>query len=296
MAHMSNPLFRTIGLIAKHNDVAVAATLTRLRDDLQGRDIRMLLDESAASYFPQPTDPVASRDMLARECDLVIVVGGDGTMLNAARSMAGAEVPVLGVNLGRLGFLADVSPLEMCERLNEILAGHYAEEQRSLLHAEVWRQDQMIADNDALNDVVIHKWDIARMVELEACIDGRFLYALRADGLIVSTPTGSTAYALSGGGPIIDPALAAVVLVPICPHTLSNRPIVVSDQVVVEILVRGSEDNKAQITWDGQVNLTLATGDRIRISRKAQNLRLLHPLHHDHFEVMRKKLRWAEQP
>ncbi|MDT8388396.1 MAG: NAD(+) kinase [Thiogranum sp.] len=296
MAHMSNPLFRTIGLIAKHNDVAVAATLTRLRDDLQGRDIRMLLDESAASYFPQRADPVASREMLARECDLVIVVGGDGTMLNAARSMAGAEVPVLGVNLGRLGFLADVSPLEMRERLDEILAGHYAGEHRSLLHAEVWRQDEMIAENDALNDVVIHKWDIARMVELEVCIDGRFLYALRADGLIVSTPTGSTAYALSGGGPIIDPALAAVVLVPICPHTLSNRPIVVSDQVVVEILVHGSEDNKAQITWDGQVNLALATGDRIRIRRKTQDLRLLHPLHHDHFEVMRKKLRWAEQP
>lgn len=293
---MNSQPFHTIGLIAKHGERAVADTLTQLRNDLQGRGFRILLDASAAAYFPQPPDPVVNRESLAADSDLAIVVGGDGSMLNAARSLAGADVPVLGVNLGRLGFLADISPQEMHERLNEILAGQYAEEQRSLLHASVWRDDSMVSESEALNDVVIHKWDIARMVELETTIDGRFLNALRADGLIVSTPTGSTAYALSGGGPIIDPALAALVLVPICPHTLSNRPIVVSDQVLIDVLVHGNDADQAQITCDGQVNFGLAAGDHVRIRRNSHDLRLLHPLQHDHFEVMRKKLRWAEQP
>jgi len=220
----------------------------------------------------------------------------DGTLLNAARSLVDADVPVLGVNLGRLGFLADVSPRDMGQRLDEILAGQFEEERRALLHASVIRGGHSVSESDALNDIVIHKWDIARMIELDTRIDGRFLNSLRADGLIVSTPTGSTAYALSGGGPIIEPSLPALVLVPICPHTLSNRPIVLSDQSTIEILVHGDDANKAQITCDGQVNFSLATGDIIRIQRKAKTLRLIHPSGHDHFDIMRKKLRWAEQP
>ncbi len=184
----------------------------------------------------------------------------------------------------------------MREQLDEILAGRYAEERRSLLHASVYRNGQPVSESDALNDVVIHKWDIARMIELDTSIDGRFVYALRADGLIVSTPTGSTAYALSGGGPILDPALQAVVMVPICPHTLSNRPIVVSDKVVIEVLVHGDDSSQAQITCDGQVNFGLVAGDLVRIRRKQHDLRLIHPRNHDHFDIMRKKLRWAEQP
>jgi len=292
---MSSP-FQTIGLIAKSGAPAVAHTLTKLISDLRQRELRVVLDESAAVYFQRPDEAVLNRWELAKGCDLAIVVGGDGTLLNAARSLAEADVAVLGVNLGRLGFLADVSPDEMHERLDEILAGQYEEEHRSLLHASVLRDGRTVSESDALNDVVIHKWDIARMIEVDTTIDGRFLNSLRADGLIVSTPTGSTAYALSGGGPILDPALQALVLVPICPHTLSNRPIVVSDQVEIEIVLHGDNSTEAQITCDGQMNFELASGDQVRIKRKDHDLRLIHPRNHDHFDIMRKKLRWAEQP
>ena len=288
--------FQTIGLISKPSDPAVAQTLAILCGDLLRRGCQVLLDESAAAYFPQPPATVVDRQSLASRCNLAIVVGGDGTLLNAARSVVDPEVAVLGVNFGRLGFLADVSPAEMCERLDEILSGEFEEEQRTLLHASVIRNGSSVSESDALNDVVIHKWDIARMIELDTRIDGRFLNALRADGLIVSTPTGSTGYALSGGGPIVEPALPALVLVPVCPHTLSNRPIVLSDRVTIEVLLHGGDSNQAQITCDGQVNFSLVSGDIIRIRRKSKTLRLIHPSRHDHFEIMRKKLRWAEQP
>ncbi len=286
--------FHTIGLISKTGDPGVADTLVTLAADLGKRGLKVILDTSAAEHFVQPTEPVMKRAELAGECDLAIVLGGDGTLLNAARSLA--DVPVLGVNLGRLGFLADVSPDDMRERLDEILAGQYEEERRSLIHASVIRDGQTISESDALNDAVIHKWDISRMIELDTSIDRRFLNSLRADGLIVATPTGSTAYALSGGGPILDPSLGALVLVPICPHTLSNRPIVVSDQVEIEIVLQGDETTKAQITCDGQVNFELVAGDRVNIRRNNHDLRLIHPQQHDHFDIMRKKLRWAEQP
>ncbi len=289
-------VFKTIGLIGKPGDSHVASTLTTLSSDLSKRGCEVVLDTSAAAYFDSPGAPVLERQALGEHCDLVIVVGGDGSMLSAARSLVETGVALLGVNLGRLGFLADVSPNDMCERLNEILAGDFEEEQRALLHARVIRDGQQITASDALNDVVVHKWDIARMIDLDTSVDGRFLNSLRADGLIVSTPTGSTAYALSGGGPIIDPALQALVLVPICPHTLSNRPIVVSDRSRIEILVHGDDSKQAQVTCDGQVNLELVAGDIVRIERKSKPLRLIHPQQHDHFEIMRKKLRWAEQP
>ncbi len=292
---MSNA-FHTIGLISKTGDPGVADTLVTLAADLGKRGLKVILDVSAAEHFAQPAETVMQRTELADECDLAIVLGGDGTLLNAARSLAEADVPVLGVNLGRLGFLADVSPDNMRERLDEILAGRYEEERRSLIHASVIRSGQTVSESSALNDAVIHKWDISRMIELDTSIDRHFLNSLRADGLIVSTPTGSTAYALSGGGPILDPALKALVLVPICPHTLSNRPIVVSDQVEIEIVLQGDATTKAQITCDGQVNFELVAGDRVHIKRKNQDLRLIHPQQHDHFDIMRKKLRWAEQP
>lgn len=291
-----SPSFKTVGLIAKHSDPGVTATLDLLGSELEQRGVKTILDESAAVYFAEPGLQVAKRSELARRIDLAIVVGGDGILLNAARSFAEANVPVLGVNLGRLGFLADVSPDEIPERLEEVLSGHYEEERRSLLHAAVIRGEQTVSESDALNDVVVHKWDIARMIEVDTRIDDQFLHRVRADGLIVATPTGSTAYALSGGGPILEPALPALVLVPICPHTLSNRPIVVSDSSRIEILVHGMDTVQAQITCDGQINFGLIGGDRVCIRRKDHDLRLIHPQGHSHFDVMRRKLRWAEQP
>jgi len=292
---MTQP-FQTIGLFGKPADPAVAATLTRLIDALLEKGCDVWLDASAAAYYERPPAPVVAGAALALRCDLAIVVGGDGTLLGVARDLVDLGVAVLGINLGRLGFLADVSPGDMCERLSEILAGKFVEERRTMLHASVLRHGRSVSESAALNDVVIHKWDIARMIELDARIDERYLYSLRADGLIIATPTGSTAYALSGGGPIIDPALPALVLVPICPHTLSNRPIVVSDQATIEVQVRGSDGSQAQITCDGQANFSLVAGDIVRIERKQHTLRLIHPQQHDHFDIMRRKLRWAAQP
>jgi NAD+ kinase len=292
---MSTAVFKKIGLIGKSGDSNVSTTLHKLVEHLETHQIQVLLDEGIADTLANSGHPVADRDTLAQQCDLAIVVGGDGTLLNAARSLAEPGVAVLGVNLGRLGFLVDVSPEDMRRQLQNILAGDFDEEPRALLHATVTRGDAVISASNALNDVVIHKKDIARMIELDTWIDGRFLNTNRSDGLIIATPTGSTAYALSGGGPVLHPALEAFTLVPICPHTLSNRPIVLKDDATIEVVIHPGA-LQAQISCDGQVNTTLNPGDRVTIRKHDHALRLLHPPGHDYYEVLRKKLRWSEHP
>lgn len=292
---MTTAAFNHIGLIGKSGDRNVSTTLHRLVEHLESRQLPILLDEGIADMLPDSAHPVANRDSLAQQCDLAIVVGGDGTLLNAARSLAEPGVAVLGVNLGRLGFLVDVSPEDMDHKLQAILDGDFDEEARTLLHATVTRGDEKISASNALNDVVIHKKDIARMIELDTWINGQFLNTNRSDGLIIATPTGSTAYALSGGGPVLHPALEAITLVPICPHTLSNRPIVLHDNATIEVVIHPGA-LQAQISCDGQVNSTLDPGDRITIRKHDHTLRLLHPPGHDYYEVLRKKLRWSEHP
>ncbi|MFZ1326855.1 MAG: NAD(+) kinase [Candidatus Contendobacter sp.] len=293
---MSTLAFHTIGLIGKFGDRNVAGTLNQIADYLRQRQLRVLLDDSSARLITGNTLEIASRAAIGEECDLVIVMGGDGTMLNAARSLVDYEVPILGVNLGRLGFLADVSPSEIPHRLEAVLNGHFREARRSLLHAQVLREDQVISEADALNDVVVHKREVARMIEVETFVDGRFLNAYRADGLIISTPTGSTAYALAGGGPILHPGLEAVVLVPICPHTLTHRPIVVKADSVIEIILNSANTTQSQVTCDGQISLAIEPGDRILIRKKGRKARLIHPLNHDYFELLRAKLNWGLSP
>ncbi len=285
--------FNKIGLISKYSDPSVDETLAVLLSFLEQRGISAVLDESAATSVPDAGLPVMSREQLAASCDLAIAVGGDGTLLNAARSLTDAGVPILGINRGRLGFLADVLPSEMTTRLDRVLAGQYQIEERTLLHAEVYRNGACVHESDALNDVVLHKYDIARMIELETHIDDRFLNCQRSDGLVIATPTGSTAYALSGGGPILHPILQAIVLVPICPHTLTNRPIVVNDNARIEVILHGESTNEAQVTCDGQVKFPLDTDDCVRICRKDRTLKLVHPPGHDYYEVLREKLRWG---
>jgi len=226
----------------------------------------------------------------------VVVVGGDGTLLGAARSLAAANVPLLGVNIGRLGFLVDVSPDDLPAQLEAIFTGDFRVEQRCMLRARILRGEEVLASELALNDVVMHVRDAIRMIEFETRIDGLLVNMQRADGIVVSTPTGSTAYALSGGGPILHPGINALAMVPICPHTLSNRPVVVSDQAEIDIVLHGGNDTRAQLTCDGQVNFELLAGDCVKIRRKDHDLRLIHPQQHDHFDIMRRKLRWAEQP
>jgi NAD+ kinase len=293
---MSTPVFHTIGLIGKFGDPHVAETLNQIAAHLRQRQLRVLLDESSARLIPDNGLEVASRATIGEQCDLAIIMGGDGTMLNAARSLVNYEVPILGVNLGRLGFLADVSPSEIPHSLDQVLAGQFREARRSLLHAQVLHGGHVASETDALNDVVIHKREVARMIEVDTFLDGRFLNAYRADGLIISTPTGSTAYALAGGGPIIHPGLEAVVLVPICPHTLTHRPIVVKADSVIEVVLNAANTTQTQITCDGQVSLAIEPGDRIVIRKKDRKVRLIHPVNHDYFELLRAKLRWGLSP
>jgi len=289
------PAFKRVGLIGKSDDRNVAIAIRALVDFLERHKAKIMLDQDIADMAPDGSGAVVDRDLLAMKCDLAIVVGGDGTLLNAARSLAEPGVAVLGVNLGRLGFLVDVSPEDMNRQLDAIFSGNFTEEERTLLHAEVSRDGEPIKESSALNDVTIHKKDIARMIELDTWIDGHFLNSNRSDGLIIATPTGSTAYALSGGGPILHPGLHALTLVPICPHTLSNRPIVIHDSATIEIVVHEGA-LQAQISCDGQINLTLDPGDRITVRAHDHTLRLIHPPGHDYFEILRKKLRWSEQP
>lgn len=283
--------FLTVGLIAKSDDPQVADTLRHLCAFLQRRGRTVLLDDAAAVEFGAHDLEIVSRKVLGARCDLAIIVGGDGTLLNAARSLADDGVPLLGINRGRLGFLVDVSPARMLADLERIFDGEYQIDDRILLHAHVERDGACISRSDALNDVVVHKWDIGRMIRLDTYIDGRFVNTLRSDGLIVATTTGSTAYALSGGGPILYPALHALVLVPICPHTLSNRPLVIDAGSKIEIVI--NDTAQAQVTCDGQINLGVNSQDHIHIKRKERTVRLIHPPGHDYFEILRAKLRWG---
>ena len=222
--------FRRIAVIAKPDPAGhLTSTLQRLQQVIRQRHLTLLPDPRAAALLDLGRG--MALDELAGNCDLAIVVGGDGTLLSAARQLADHRIPLLGVNLGRLGFLVDITPDDIADALSAVLEGKYEEDQRFLLRAEVAGHPPTLA----LNDVVLHKWNIARMIEFETWIDARFVYTQRSDGLVISTPTGSTAYALSGGGPLMTPELDAIALVPICPHTLSNRPIVVGADSKIEI-------------------------------------------------------------
>ncbi len=286
--------FETIGIIGKFSDPTLGNTLETLGKFLLSQGAKVLLEKGASetlTYMPKlETADLAS---LGKECDLAIIVGGDGTLLHAARELSDYGIPLVGVNLGRLGFLVDISPNNMLCQIAEILNGRYHEEQRFLLKSAVIRDSKIIHEGDALNDVVVHKWNTVRMIEFETYVDGLLVNCQRSDGLIISTPTGSTAYALSTGGPIMHPSLNAVVLVPVCPHTLSNRPLVISGDSFIELVVKEGQENQVRITLDGQLNFGIQQDDRIQIRKKEQPIRLLHPEGHDHFQILRAKLHWG---
>jgi NAD+ kinase len=293
--HMSNP-FNIIGVIGKHGDPNAGGTLKELLDYLDKCCLEVLLDESSLNFNPkQLPHPSVSRTVLGERCDLIIVVGGDGTLLNAARSLVDYGVPLLGINLGRLGFLADVTPSDLEETLNQIFAGKFRQERRALLHARVLRNGRQIDDSAAFNDVVVHTCNVARMIEFETHIDGQFVNTTRSDGMIASTPTGSTAYALSGGGPILHPSLNALVLVPICPHTMSHRPIVVDADSRIEIVLSEGNQARAQCSCDGQIDMRLENGDHIIIEKKPQPICLIHPADYDYYGILRAKLHWGKR-
>jgi len=281
--------FHHIGIIAKqHADARVVTTVARALNHLSAQGVQTSIEQTTASLL-QRSDGV-SLDHLGERCDLVLVIGGDGTFLHAARRLAEQDVALVGINLGRLGFLVDILPDEIEPRLEQILSGAYVADTRILLDARIGAQ---AAPERALNDIVIHKWNSVRMIEFETYIDGQFVNAQRSDGLIVSTPTGSTAYALSGGGPLLNPRLDALLLVPICPHTLSNRPLVVPGGSRIEIRIRNLEPEQVRLTCDGQVDLPLESDSSIQIERSRRRVRLLHPRDHNHYRILRAKLGWG---
>jgi NAD+ kinase len=285
--------FARVGIVGKTGDAAIDEPLREVAGFLTRRGIDTVVDARVAEGIDDVTAmPLAE---IGHRTDLVIVVGGDGTLLHTARELADSDVRILGINRGRLGFLADIGYDQMHDALDRILSGDYQEDLRFMLDAEVRDEaNEVRGHSRALNDVVIHKWNTARMIEFETWIDGRFVDTQRSDGMIVSTPTGSTAYALSGGGPLVSPGLNAILLVPICPHTLSNRPIVVSGDSVLELVVsERTTGDQVHITCDGQTSFAVPRGHRVVLRKSACPVRLIHPAGHDHFHTLRAKLGWG---
>ena len=285
--------FSTIGIFSKDSDDRVKDTLTTLHDFLVSEKFTVVAEKSAAQYLG--IDAIDT-DKFCGCIDLAIVVGGDGTLLKAGRLLADQDIPVIGINLGRLGFLVDISPDEITKQLSLMLNGEYTLETRSLLYAEAFRGDKSLGGSIAFNDVVLHVRNDIRMIEFTTHIDDSFVNTQRADGIVVATPTGSTAYSLSSGGPILHPSLNAVVLVPICPHTLSNRPIVVSNESLINISMEESRDVDARVSFDGQSNIELKAGDNVIIRHKSHQLQLMHPKNYDYYHILRNKLGWSVRP
>ncbi|MDW5378147.1 NAD(+) kinase [Halomonas sp. HP20-15] len=287
--------FKNIGLIGRHGSGSVVETLRRLIRFLGARGHHVIIEDRTASALAEHGQHEASRSQLGELCDLVIVVGGDGSMLGAGRALCRSGTPVLGINRGRLGFLTDILPDEVEEKVGEVLAGDYETEQRFLLDAEVYREGSLVGTADALNDVVVHPGKAVEMIEFELFIDGLFVYSQRADGLIMATPTGSTAYALSGGGPIVHPGLEAITLVPMFPHTLSSRPIVVDGACEIKIHIGETNEAYPHVSCDGQTQVVSKPGDILYVRRKAQRLTLIHPRGHNYYEICRSKLGWSSR-
>jgi NAD+ kinase len=290
---MSSVSFRTVGLIGKPDAERISETLCELYRRLSRHGLRIIVDKTCAKFIIDASPEVGTLAEIGRQCDLAIVVGGDGTLLMAARSLVQYGVPLIGVNLGRLGFLVDISPADVVARLDDMLEGRYSAEERFLLRARIIRKGGVAHEQTAVNEVVVHSWNATSMIEIETSINGVFLNSQRSDGLIVSTPTGSTAYALSAGGPILYPTLKAIVLAPINPHTLTNRPIVVDDDSLIEIAFRPSKQFKAQVVCDNVSIPDVEITDRIEIKKEVKAIRILHPLHYDFFEILRLKLNWS---
>ena len=284
--------FHHVALIGKYQAPGSRSALEAIAVFLSGQGCEVVLEHDTAANTGIAKYPVLDLQAIGERCDLVLVVGGDGTMLGMGRRLASYGVPLVGINQGRLGFITDI-PLEDFElTLSPMLRGEYEEDHRSVMHAQVIRDGVCVFDALAMNDVVVNRGATAGMVELRVEVDGRFVANQRADGLIIASPTGSTAYALSAGGPMLHPAIPGWLLVPIAPHTLSNRPIVLSDASEIAIEVVAGRD--ASANFDMQSLASLLHGDRIIVKRSEHHVRFLHPKGWSYFDTLRKKLHWNE--
>ncbi len=286
--------FRRVALIGRHVSPDIAEPLSRLASFLvaRGHDVVIEADTARSTRLADfPTAPAAD---LGTHADVAIVLGGDGTMLSIARRLAPLDVPLIGINQGRLGFLTDIPIARMEEILAAMLEGRHVEERRTLLAAEVVRSDGTMEGAFALNDIVLNRGGGGTMIDCAVEIDGRFVYAMRADGIIVTTPTGSTAYALSAGGPILDPQVPAFALVPVAPHALTHRPIAVADTATIALTLERGRD--AALHCDGQAHFAISEGERVIVRRAPHSARFLHPEGYDYFAMLREKLHWSETP
>jgi len=293
--------FSSIGLVGRHDNANIPDSLNSLADFLlQRQGVKIVVDEAVSGFMKSHSAfaemLIVPQDQLHLHCDLVIVVGGDGSMLKIANSLADQNLPVVGINRGRLGFLTDISPEEIEQVLGQVLDGKFKEESRFLLNVSIEREGQKEEIGCALNDVVLHPGIAAQMIEFSLFIDDEFVYQQASDGLIVATPTGSTAYSMSAGGPIMHPKLDAVVLVPMYPHSLSSRPVVIDGQSEIKIVVGDRHNMMPQVSCDGSVEYTAEAGDAIHISKKAEKLRLLHPAEYNYYATCRSKLGWSHRP
>ena len=285
--------FNTIAIIGKFMRESAVQLMRKdlidLAQHLKVKNIDVLFESNTAGHAKIEGFKTMPLDALRQKADLVIVMGGDGTMLSAARALKNSGIPLVGINRGHFGFLTDLRAEEMLESIDVILAGEHQTESRMILNASVIRDGKTIFENHAFNDIVLKSG--LRLIELEVTIDGKFIHKQRADGLILSTPTGTTAYSLSAGGPILHPDVEAIALVPICPHTLSNRPLAVNSNAKIEIAV--VQVDHATISFDGQSQLELLQGDCIKVERAEEGVTLLHPSDYCYYEMLRNKLHWG---
>jgi NAD+ kinase len=293
---MTNTPIKRIGIVLKPHQPDALKTICELAAWLADRGISLVGGPEIERQRVEQQTGCAIEEVpgekLAANVDLILVLGGDGTMIASARLMGNSEVPVLGINFGGLGYLAEFRIEELYAALESILSGNYRLDKRVMLDVELVRSDESVTRNRVLNDVVINKSALARIIEIEAYLNQQFVNSFRADGLIVSTPTGSTAYNLSAGGPIIYPSMNAVVITPICPFTLSNRPIVVPDDAVIELRLKTKQEDVA-LTLDGQVGFPLKVEERVVIRKSQTIFNLVQPMNRNYFDVLRDKLRWG---
>lgn len=283
--------FSRVGLVVKVGDESVTQTLTDVVSCLEGLGIDPVFDASTDKLLPGKE--TVSTQELGKACELAIVIGGDGTLLHAARALVDTNTALVGVNRGRLGFLVDVPPTEGLEELIGILQGQYISEERVLLDTRILRDGECVNSSCAFNDTVIRVHDVLQIMDFDIIIDDVLVTHQRADGVIVATPSGSTAYSLSNGGPIVGPTIEAVVLQPICPHTLTSRPLMIDSKSTIRVHLWDDQVYQAQVVCDGQVYMDATLGDMIEITVSDERIRLLHPPNYDYHRILREKLNWG---
>jgi NAD+ kinase len=291
MASSTSSVFSTVGLIGRHDSPQIVDSLQVVGGCLSDRGVGVVVEDATGAMLGGSGYEQLPRQALGQRCDLIIVVGGDGSLLGVGRDLAHTGVPVLGVNRGGLGFLADISPDQIAMKLDEVLRGEYVIEDHFLLEARILRDGGELGRSPALNDVVVHVGGMARIMEFSLWVDDEFVYDQRSDGLIVASPTGSTAYSLSAGGPIMHPQLDAIVVVPMFPHTLTSRPLMVPSDCEIKIGV----GQDAQVSCDSQVDFSLKVGDEVRIGKAPLPMRLVYSLGHSFYDSCRSKLNWASR-